>query len=349
MQSLPSGTYKVDASVQLVYRSHSALFSDIAAVKLTTEVSFPKAPLKLNYGQSLVLMGSCFSEHIGHWLRELQFQAQPNPTGIIYNPLSIAKHIELVLASGWESGHALMQSQGLYVHTDFHSQFAHPDKAEAWRNIEKATNCLRNALLKSDVLFITFGSAVMFREKQGGEVVNNCHKLDAQLFQQEMAEFEVMYAAMQRAIEALRELNPGVHIYFTVSPVRHLRHGAVVNQQSKARLILLCEKLCASLAGVAYIPVYEFVMDELRDYRFYDHADLLHLNESGLGLLRARLESQLFDASIQPLLQKVKQYASMAKHRLLHPDTAQSHVFLRKREALCKEVEGALERSWVEV
>lgn len=309
---------------------------------------FPDAPLKLNYGQSLVLMGSCFSDHIGHWLRGLQFEAQPNATGIIYNPLSIAKHIELALAGGWEPGDALMQSQGLYVHTDFHSQYAHPDRVEAGRNIQSAISELGTALLKANVLFITFGSAVLFREKQGGGVVNNCHKLDAQLFQKEMAELEVMYAAMQRAIEALRELNPGVHIYFTVSPVRHLRHGAVVNQQSKARLILLCEKLCALLDRTLYIPVYEFVMDELRDYRYYEHTDLLHLNESGLGLLKARLDSHLFDSTVQPLLQKVKLYASMAKHRLLHPETAPSQAFLRKRDALHKDVEDALGRPWME-
>ncbi|MCX6226649.1 MAG: GSCFA domain-containing protein, partial [Bacteroidia bacterium] len=36
-----------------------------------------------------MLIGSCFTEHIGNRLKMLKFAVNQNPFGIVYNPLSI--------------------------------------------------------------------------------------------------------------------------------------------------------------------------------------------------------------------------------------------------------------------
>jgi hypothetical protein len=112
--------------------------------------------------------------------------------------------------------------------------------------------------------------------------------------------------------------------------VRHLRHGAIENQRSKSRLLLLCESLSQEFDNCAYLPVYEFVMDELRGYRFYDHTDLVHLNAPGLEMLKAKLETSLFDSNTQLLLQEVKTFIRMVQHRPLHPESNATAEYMHR-------------------
>ena len=78
-------------------------------------------------------------------------------------------------------------------------------------------------------------------------------------------------------IGRLREINPGLRILFTVSPIRHWKDGAHGNQLSKATLLLAIDRLREELQHVYYFPAYEIVLDELRDYRFYAD-DMLHMS-----------------------------------------------------------------------
>lgn len=314
-------------------------------MKLSTEVDFGTVENQPNYDSELLLMGSCFSEHIGSWMRQLQFKATANPGGIIYNPLSLAQQI--VTALGDVPGNIeveMQQSQGLFVHTDFHSSFAHPNKDEAVEAITKALRNTGEALRSASHVFVTFGTSVVFTKKKTSRVANNCHKLASNQFEKSMASLESMAEAMLHALNQLRQANPNVHIYLTVSPVRHMRHGAVENQRSKARLILLCEQLCANIKGTKYLPVYEFAMDELRDYRYFRHDDLIHLGQAGLNLLKERLELCLFDGSTRSQIQKVKQWLQMKNHRILHPDTLEAQSFLRKLDKQEKDIKDMLKR-----
>jgi hypothetical protein len=322
-------------------------------VKLSTLVPFPIDTRKLSHGDHLLFMGSCFSEHIGGWMGELQMDALANPTGIIYNPISLAQHLRYCLGEGTHSMEppfreklrsGLETSQGLYVHCDFHSQFAAPDAETCADNIAKGMSALADSLVRADVLFITFGTAMVYTKKDGDAVVNNCHKIDASAFAKRLATLQELSEAMGQAIAALRQNRPEIEVYLTVSPVRHLRHGAVDNQRSKARLLLLCEVLCSTFTKVHYLPVYEFVMDELRDYRYYRYDDLLHLNEAGLLLLQERIASSLFDQATSIIVEKVKRWQQMKNHRLLHPDTAASHAFVEKFKKETKALESILGR-----
>jgi hypothetical protein len=65
-------------------------------------------------------------------------------------------------------------------------------------------------------------------------------------------------------------------ILFTVSPVRHTKDGIVENQLSKSKLITAIHEIIPGKENCHYLPVYEILMDDLRDYRFYKE-DLIHL------------------------------------------------------------------------
>jgi len=72
----------------------------------------------------------------------------------------------------------------------------------------------------------------------------------------------------QTLVKDLHSFNPGLQIIFTVSPVRHLREGLVENNRSKSVLIQAVHDIIAKTDGTYYFPAYEYVIDDLRDYRF---------------------------------------------------------------------------------
>ena len=63
-----------------------------------TKVDISKAPWKISYQDKIALLGSCFSDNIARKMSEFYFQVTCNPTGTLYNPVSIAHHIDEVAA-----------------------------------------------------------------------------------------------------------------------------------------------------------------------------------------------------------------------------------------------------------
>lgn len=59
-----------------------------------TEIEIPKAPWQIGYGDKIALLGSCFSDNMARKFGEYYFQVTANPTGTLYNPVSIARHID---------------------------------------------------------------------------------------------------------------------------------------------------------------------------------------------------------------------------------------------------------------
>ena len=62
-------------------------------MNLMLELPVKKLPVHISYDQHLMLIGSCFTEHIGNSLSELKFNVLQNPNGIIYDPISICQNL----------------------------------------------------------------------------------------------------------------------------------------------------------------------------------------------------------------------------------------------------------------
>ena len=73
-------------------------------------------------------------------------------------------------------------------------------------------------------------------------------------------------------------------VVFTISPVRHWKDGAHGNQVSKSVLFVAVEELLKHKTAPQYFPAYELVMDDLRDYRFYND-DMLHPSSSAINYI----------------------------------------------------------------
>ena len=265
-----------------------------------------------------------------------------NPFGTLYNPLSVAEVLTRLLDRRSFDADEI-EDFGSEGHGSWlsHSLLSKPSRDEALAvlndNLERASKQVREA----GVLIITFGTAWVYRLKETGAVVANCHHEAATRFTREALSVDEVVATWQPMLERLRRECPDLHVLFTVSPIRHLRDGAHANQLSKATLLLAVDKLTAQHANATYFPAYEIVLDELRDYRFFAE-DMTHPSSLAVDYLWERFADTYFDAKTKDLSARVENLAKALEHRPLHPD---SDEFYRFQQTLSDKIE-ALKRAF---
>jgi hypothetical protein len=87
------------------------------------------------------------------------------------------------------------------------------------------------------------------------------------------------------------------------------------NNRSKGRLIDLVHRLVAARPEVLhYIPSYEWLIDVLRDYRYYD-IDLVHPNYAGTAYVYDRLVEQCMTAEAADLLGRIEALVTADSHK----------------------------------
>ena len=114
------------------------------------------------------------------------------------------------------------------------------------------TMVLRKSLLKANFLILTFGTAFVFRKKEDGKIVANCHKYPGNLFSRELLGVNEIVSELNDLFSQLKKLNPDLNIILTVSPIRHIRDGLSQNSLSKSTLRLACEQLIQNQDFVSY-------------------------------------------------------------------------------------------------
>ena len=259
-----------------------------------TEIKIPEFPLKMDYSKSMQFFGSCFSENIGQKLFDLKFDVDLNPFGILYNPISIANSLQLLLEKRLFTESDLFQDQSVWNSFYHHSRFSEVNSEAALEKINSRIAYSREFLLKADFLVITFGTSWVYELKETGKVVTNCHKVPAAQFKRFRLEVSEITEVYRELLTELWKFNPNLKVVFTVSPIRHWKDGAVENQVSKATLLLAIDRLLKgpNSKNIAYFPSYELMMDELRDYRFYAE-DMIHLSPVAIDYIFERFSKSL--------------------------------------------------------
>jgi hypothetical protein len=306
-------------------------------MKLMLTLDPQLAPKPINYKDKLLLIGSCFSDSIGARLAEAKFQTRHNVTGIVYDPLSIARHLTDIAEGKQYVASELFQFNELWHSWQHHSDFSSTKQGETLNHINRAIRDARQQLQSASHLFITLGTAYAYRLiKQKISVANN-HKAPADWFERRLLSIDEMVNVLLQSIQQARMLNPTIQVVFTVSPVKHIRDGIVENGLSKARLLEVVYAFTQSDANNSYFPAYELVTDVLRDYRFYA-ADMAHPNELAINFVFDFFCQTYFTHQTQLLMQDVLQIVSAQNHRPLHVNTDAHQQFLKtflaKTEAL---------------
>lgn len=296
---------------------------------------------KLSYGQRSLFIGSCFAENIGEKMQEHKFNCLINPHGVLYNPISIAQALRRYLNDASLKDEDLFYAHEQWNSWEHHSRYSHADKEQCITRINHEISEAHTYLKEVQWLFITFGSSFVYKRKDNGNYVGNCHKVPAAQFEKELLTSEDIVKEYNDLILQLKKFNPNLKIVFTVSPVRYIRDGVVENNISKANLITAVHELVDAFEHVFYFPAYEIVIDELRDYRFYKE-DLVHPNEIAINYVYEKLIDVLLDESTKKQQEKILELINAMRHKPFNEQSEAHQKFKANYLARCKEIQKEL-------
>ena len=255
----------------------------------------------------MLFVGSCFADSIGQRFVEERFRATVNPYGTMYNPASVLHTVERWLPLRLEGGGGRLPR----------------------------------------IVFLTLGTNHVYRLKETGEIVDNCQKRPAALFQEEELTVDECADYLLRIVNLLRSHRPDVQVVFTVSPIRYRKYGYHESQLSKATLLLAVDHVIStfnvqrstfnvqrstfnvqrstfnvqcSTFNVTYFPAYEIVLDELRDYRFYKD-DMLHPSAQAVEYIWQQLVEHYFSPAAKEFLREWAPLKAVLNHRPFDPDS----------------------------
>jgi hypothetical protein len=317
-----------------------------------TTFSIPPSKSKISYNSPVMFIGSCFASEIGSKMAEGKMDVLINPSGMVYNPVSAANIITLIIENREFS------EKDLYIYKDTKLSFYHYTDFESVNSsallekINSVTDQSSRFLKNAKFLFITFGTARVYRFKESGEIVSNCHKLPADLFSVELLEKEEIVRSWTDIINRLHLFNRDLKVIFTISPVRHWKDGAHGNQVSKSMLFLSIEELLKNPVVEGYFPAYELLMDDLRDYRYYSD-DMLHPSDVAIDYIWKAFSKCYITDETQNLWKEVQAISKAKNHRILSESPSGKNEFannmLKRISAIENKISGidlAEERSY---
>ena len=248
----------------------------------------------LHHSDSVVLLGSCFSDNIGAKMQAALFNATVNPMGTLYNPMSIACGVKRLIDNEPVAGQDLFMQGGVWNSFDFHSRHSLPDKQATIDRMNQRIEQGHHALRQAQLLTVTMGTAIVYRLRATGKVVANCHKVPQHEFERKMATVGEM-KQLDDMLTQLHAFNPELHIILTVSPIRHIADGLDTNSLSKASLrVAIHETLAKHQEYSDYFPAFEIMMDDLRDYRFYA-TDMVHPSDVAIEYIWQAFQATYLD------------------------------------------------------
>ncbi|MBR5029814.1 MAG: GSCFA domain-containing protein, partial [Muribaculaceae bacterium] len=206
-------------------------------------------------------------------------------------------------------------SSGVWNSYDFHSRFSMANKDAALQRMNDSISEAHKHLKECNVLILTLGTAVVYRRRDTGEVVTNCHKVPQQEFTRRLASVDEITQALTSTLSRIHDFNPELRVIFTVSPIRHIADGLEMNSLSKAVLRVAVNNVTRTFKDFAgYFPAYEIVMDDLRDYRFYA-ADMVHPSEVAIEYIWQTFQATYFDDRSTQAIARCERVSKRLKHR----------------------------------
>lgn len=294
-------------------------------MKFRTEIEITSLGVKIGYENRVLALGSCFAAHIARKLAGAKFRVAENPSGILFNPLSIAAAIRSYADPAPVTRGELGFDGEVWHHFGFHGDFSAPTADEALQKMNAARQAGADALRTADRIVLTFGTAWVY-ERQG-EAVANCHRRPA-------AEFFRRRLSVEEIVETFAELIEvplaGKQIILTVSPVRHTGDTLAGNAVSKATLRLAAEQLTERFKCSAYFPAFEILTDDLRDYRFYAD-DLVHPAPQAVAYVWEKFAPAVLTDEALRLLPEAEAIVAAAAHRPRNPQGEAHRAFCRRQ------------------
>lgn len=304
-------------------------------MKFHLDFDIKKMQQPFTHKEKLLLIGSCFTENIGAYLKKYKFSVLENPNGILFNPVSVAEALIDYIDNRKITEEDLFQLNEGWHSWKHHSRFSGITAEEALDKINQSTSGAHNYLKETDQLMITLGSAWIYtltekaQNAKPGSVAANNHKGPADWFYRRLMTAEEVLHVLDNLIHRLFLFNPKLKIIFTISPVRHLREGLVENNRSKAVLIQAVHHLVNKFDKLYYFPAYELVIDDLRDYRFYAE-DLVHPNYFATQYVWKKFVDACMEETTKALMEEIHSIILAYQHKPFNEETGAHREFKKK-------------------
>ncbi|MBR1517036.1 MAG: GSCFA domain-containing protein [Bacteroidales bacterium] len=288
------------------------------APPLQTVVAIDTPPFAINHDDRLLLLGSCFADNMGSRLQQAGFDVLCNPFGTLYNPLSIATCLLRAAAGDTMHDDDLVCHDGLWHSWLHHGSFSATDREGCLRKCNQSLATTARYFQECSTVVITLGTAHVYElSQQPCRTVANCHRLPADTFCRRRLTIDECTAAL-----ASLPLH-GKRLIITVSPIRHMADGAHANQLSKATLLLAQQQYLNTIdhlpqrnrpSAAYYFPAYELLLDQLRDYRFYDR-DMAHPSPLAVDIIWHHFQETFFDSVTQNSCRHHEKSIRQQQHR----------------------------------
>jgi len=297
-------------------------------MKFRTEINIADSEEKIEINDKIFSIGSCFSSEISALLANGQVRALNNPFGTIFNPYSINVAIKKLHDSEFYTENDLItyndQVISLDHHTSFNSAFTHKTLEKINSGIEEGNLFLQTAKW----VIVTYGTAFIHEFLPKNKLVANCHKIPGKFFEKRLLTNQEISNSIRDTILNLKDICPqDVQILFTVSPVRHTKDGMVENTLSKAKLISAIHEVIPDFENCQYLPVYEIMMDDLRDYRFYKE-DMIHPSAQAVNYIFEKFGNAFFSNETMDFIEENFKIHQALQHKPADETNAKYQKFL---------------------
>ncbi|MBN4070327.1 GSCFA domain-containing protein [Olleya sp. AH-315-F22] len=311
-------------------------------MKFQTQITPEKQSNNLiDYNSKILLLGSCFVENIGDKLEYFKFQNTINSFGILFHPKAIQTLISNTINQKKYSEKDIFFHNERWHCFDVHSKLSNTSKDMLLLQLNNVLDLTSQQLHNTTHIVITLGTAWIYRFIESNQIVANCHKLPQKQFKKEILSVDEIATSLESIEKQIRSVNPNIQFIYTVSPVRHLKDGFIQNQQSKSHLITAVHNFLNQKSSSdnyrnvnhrsVYFPSYEIMMDELRDYRFYDE-DMLHPNNTAINYIWEKFKEVWIDSEALITMQDIDSIQKGLLHKPFDPSSKSHQQFLQQIE-----------------
>ena len=293
-----------------------------------TDVRVSPAANSIDLNSKILTTGSCFADAIGDRLAASKFQSLINPFGVTYNPHSIHKTLRYTIHNAPLPNHTYLKNGEVCLNYDFHSRHSSLIQAELSYQLSNTIGATHYFLKDTDWLLITYGTSWVYERVDTGEIVANCHKMPAAIFNKLLMGEAQIVESFGTLYHELKTFNQKIRIILTVSPVRHIKDTLELNAVSKAMLRVACHRIVEKFNDTEYFPAYEMMMDDLRDYRFYK-SDMLHPTRDAEDYIWKKFVEKYFDVQTKKIVEQWESISRSLSHKPFHPASTAHQQFLK--------------------
>jgi hypothetical protein len=305
-------------------------------MELRTTFNIEPSTDKITYNDEAMFIGSCFASSIGSQMESGRMSVMINPAGAVYNPVSVCNTLDTITNGKEFFIDDLHFYDGTWLSFYHYTDFSSGDPLKVLEKINRRSKEAYEFLKHARFLFITLGTSRVYRLRNSGLIVSNCHKIPAEQFETKLLTVHEIVTLWSEQLDKLHSLFPELKVIFTISPVRHWKDGAHGNQVSKSILFIAVEELLKHATLPQYFPAYELVMDDLRDYRFYND-DMLHPSTSAINYIWEAFTQSYFDKNTLSIWKDVARISRALSHRFNSDSEIKKTYFAEK---LLKQISG---------